>query len=289
MAVPAPAPSTNDELPRWLEPRIPAKFRHLDLPAHICCIMQKGGSGKSTCAVCLANELALMGLRVRVWDVDAQRGGATHWLGPIHANGSGEAPMNLVHLFQGEASPDEVTYPTKVPGLYVVPSYTSLKQVELNPPPGVHQVIQWAIANTSEPYHVEITDCGPTLGQLTIAALTATPNVIIPLKASGFDLDALTELNKTLALTKTRLAPDLRVAAVLLSEVTKSNLTKAVFDGMCRDYPDALIMGIRQNTKVREASLPTILQPLHEYAPTATVRNDFQFLAKNLIAGKAAA
>jgi chromosome partitioning protein len=236
--------------------------------------MQKGGSGKSTTAVCLACELALKGFRVRVWDADAQRGGATHWLAPQLSDGAGE-PAN------------QVTYPTRVPNLYVVPSYTSLKQVELAPPPGVEQVIDWAINNTSEPFDVEITDCGPTLGQLSVAALVGAPNVVIPLKASGFDLDALTELNRTLALTKQRLAPHLQIVAVLLSEVLKSNLTSEVFDALCGDYPDSLVMGVRQSVKAREASLESIRLPLHEYAPTATVRKDFQYLATRLVEGRA--
>ncbi|MEV0149966.1 MULTISPECIES: ParA family protein [unclassified Nonomuraea] len=249
--------------------------------------MQKGGSGKSTTAVCLACELALKGLRVRIWDVDAQLGGTTHWLRPQVDDGAGE-PANLLHLFMGEASPDQVTYPTRVPGLYVVPSYTSLKQVELAPPPGVEQVIDWAINHTSEPFDVEITDCGPALGQLSVAALVGAPNVVIPLKASGFDLNALTELNRTLALTKQRLAPQLQVVAVLLSEVLKSNLTSEVFDALCNDYPGSLVMGIRQSVKAREASLESIRLPLHEYAPSATVRKDFQYLAAQLVEAGAA-
>ncbi|GAA2702533.1 ParA family protein [Nonomuraea recticatena] len=289
MTIPTPSitpPPIGDELPEWLRPRVPAGFKPLSSPARLCCIMQKGGSGKSTTAVCLACELALKGFRVRVWDADAQRGGATHWLAPQLGDGAGE-PANLLHLFKGEASPDQVTYPTRVPNLYVVPSYTSLKQVELAPPPGVEQVIDWAINNTSEPFDVEITDCGPTLGQLSVAALVGAPNVVIPLKASGFDLDALTELNRTLALTKQRLTPHLQIVAVLLSEVLKSNLTSEVFEALCGDYPDSLVMGVRQSVKAREASLESIRLPLHEYAPTATVRKDFQYLATQLVEGRA--
>ncbi|MEV4180704.1 ParA family protein [Streptosporangium canum] len=282
-----PSPPAGDELPAWLRPRIPTSFTPLSAPIRLCCIMQKGGSGKSTAAVCLACELALMGKRVRLWDVDAQLGGATHWLNPDTGDQRGE-PANLLHMLKGEASPDEVTYPTSVPGLYVVPSYTSLKQIELDSPPGLEQGIEWGINNTSEPFDVEITDCGPSLGRLTIAALVGTPNVIIPLKASGFDLNALTELNRTLDLTKSRVKPDLQVTAVLLSEVLKSNLTQAVFDAMCGDYPEALIMGIRQSVKVREASLDSIRKPLHDYAPDATVRQDFQYLAA-MLAGQGAA
>ncbi|GHE31658.1 partitioning protein para [Streptosporangium violaceochromogenes] len=280
-------PPTGDELPVWLQPRIPAGFAPPPHPIRLCCIMQKGGSGKSTAAVCLACEFALMGKRVRVWDVDAQLGGATHWLAPLTEDRRGEPP-NLLDMLKGEASPDEVTYPTQVPGLYVVPSYTSLKQVELESSPGLENGIEWGIDNTSEPFDVEIADCGPSLGRLTIASLVGMPNVIIPLKASGFDLNALTELNRTLDLTQRRVKPELAVTAVLLSEVLKSNLTQAVFDAMCADYPNALVMGIRQSVKVREASLDSIRKPLHVYAPDATVRTDFQYLAR-MLARQAAA
>lgn len=247
--------------------------------------MQKGGSGKSTTAGCIACELALKGYRVRLWDVDAQGGGVTHWFQVAQA-GQGEPP-NLLHLFKGEATADEVTYPTRVPNLSIVPSFTSLKQVELGPPPGVESVIDQAIAETDEPYDVEITDCGPSLGQLTIAALVAAPNVIIPLKASGFDLNSLRDLNRTLALTKKRLTPDQRILAVVLSEVLKSNLARDVFDTLCSDFPEALVMGVRQSTKAREATLESIRLPLHEYAPDATVRLDFQYMTQMLFSGKA--
>ncbi|WP_245740748.1 ParA family protein [Nonomuraea maritima] len=247
--------------------------------------MQKGGSGKSTTAGCIACELALMGYRVRLWDVDAQGGGVTHWFQPAQA-GQGE-PLNLLHLFKGEATADEVTYATRVPNLYIVPSFTSLKQVELGPPPGVEYVIDQAIKETTEPIDVEIMDCGPSLGQLTIAALVAAPNVVVPFKASGFDLNSLRDLNRTLALTKKRLTPDQRILAVVLSEVLKSNLTRDVFDAMCNDFPDALVMGVRQSVKAREATLESIRLPLHEYAPDATVRQDFQYLTRMLVAPKA--
>ncbi|WP_336214512.1 ParA family protein, partial [Nonomuraea sp. LPB2021202275-12-8] len=224
-----PPPPVGDELPKWMQPRVPDDYKPFALPARLCCIMQKGGSGKSTTAGCLACELALMGFRVRLWDVDAQRGGVSHWFPPQHNYGPGEPP-NLLHLFRGEATPDEVTYATRVPNLYIVPSYTSLKQVELGPPPGVENVINEGIENTTEhEIDFEIMDCGPSLGQLSIAATVAAPDVIIPFKASGFDLDSLQELNRTLGLVKKRLRPDMRVVAVLLSEVLKSNLAVDVF------------------------------------------------------------
>jgi chromosome partitioning protein len=274
----------DQEMPGWLYPRVPETFQPLEPPARICVVMQKGGAGKSTCATCLACELALLGLRVRLWDVDPQNGGSTSWLHPQTSGSDGEPP-NLRDMFQGSASPDEVTYSTSVPGLSIVPSYTSLKQVELSPPPGIEQGIAWGIDNTGDPFDVEITDCGPSLGQLTIAAMVAAPNLIIPFKASGLDLNAMGDLNRTVAMVKARLVPALRVAAILLSEVTRTNLTREVYDSYGEAYPDSIVMGIRLNTKAREASLPNILQPLHVYAPTATVRQDFQYLAAHIIKG----
>ncbi|MEU4834137.1 ParA family protein [Streptosporangium sp. NPDC023615] len=281
MTLALPVPPVLDELPTWLQPRIPDLFSPLKTPCRLCCIMQKGGTSKTTTTVCLACELALMGFKVRIWDLDPQEGSATSWMPP--QTGVSGTPRNLLHMFKGEASPDEVTYPTAVPNLSIVPSYTSLKQAEVDSEiVGVEQGVAWGIENSTETFDVEIADCGPSLGKLTVAGMIACPELIIPLKASGLDMRSMTSLNRTIELTK-RVQPKLNRRAVLLAEVLKTNLTRAMFDLMCRDFPEALVMGVRSSTAAREAPLPHILKPLHEYAPEATVRLDYQFLGAALV------
>ncbi len=269
-----------------MEPRIPDGFEPLATPARFCCVMQKGGTSKTTTTVCLGCELALLGLRVRIWDLDPQEGSATSWM-PPQTNVQG-TPPNLLHMFEGKAGPDEVTYPTSVPNLHIVPSYTSLKQAEINPEiVGVEHAVNWGIENSSEPFDVEIADCGPSLGKLTIAGMIACPELIIPFKPSGLDMRSLVALNRTIELTK-RVQPNLNRRAVILGAVLKSNLTDAMYKRVCLDYPESLVMGVRSSVAAMEAPTPQILQPLHVYAPEATVRQDYKYLAQMLVRRKAA-
>lgn len=275
----------GEDLDTWLVPNIPPGFRRLQLPARLGVVMQKGGSGKTTTATGIAAELAIMGYRVRVWDTDAQGGSSSTWIPGLYPSDASFRPT-LRDLFFDEATIADITLPTRVPNLYMVNSgRNSLLQVEHARPVGAELALRAALDRADGPeVDIDIFDCGPTLGLLTIAVLAAVQKLIIPVKASGLDWNTIQELDETVARTKAKLNPNLDVAGVVLSEVLKSKLTTAIFHQLSTDFPDAITMPVRQSVRAREATLQDPPVPLHEYAPDSTTRKDLRFLAGQLFA-----
>ena len=253
---------------------LPAGFR----PRRYVATNQKGGQGKSTTAVNLGAEFAHMGLQVRIWDCDPQLGSATFWL-PPQWDGADRERFDLLHVLMGEVTPAAATWPTTVPGLSIVPSFKTLAQFEVLRPPGAELVLRQAI-DRSVPHDVEIVDCAPNLGLLTVAGITAADEIIITCKPGGLDMAGVSDLNATLKLVRDRLNPALRVTAVVICDKLRSTLAGEVERQLQADYPDALHQSIRHTVRVGEA--PFEHKPLREYAPRATATTDYRALAGRL-------
>jgi chromosome partitioning protein len=240
---------------------------------------QKGGQGKTTTAVNLGAEFAAAGARVRLMDCDPQLGSATYWLPPVWDHIEQNARLDLSHVLMNLATLDQATWPTTVPGLYIVPSFHSVGQFEVMRPPGADLVLRQAIGE-AEPYDVTLIDCPPNLGLLTVTAITAADDVIIPCKPGGLDLAGVSDLNQTLRLVKARLNPNMHVTAVVVCDKMPSRFADAVQQQLTADYPDAVHHVIRHTVRAGEA--PTAKQALRDYAPRATATADYRVLAERL-------
>jgi chromosome partitioning protein len=262
----------RDWMPQILVPdSLPAARRH---PVFVV-VNQKGGTGKTTTAVELSAALAALGMAVRLIDCDPQEGSASDWLRTPAKQGT------LRNVFLDEMPLDQVTYSTCVDDLEIVPSDLTLAQVEYARPVGAETALGAAIAKS---YHFDVTviDCTPSLGLLTIAALGAATDAIIPLKAGGLDIAAVTSLNRTIRQVREKINDQLRVRAVLLTAVQRSNLTRDIFAQLAQDYPDSIIAPIRHS--VRAAEAPLAGKPIREHAPESTTASDYEQVAP-LIAG----
>jgi chromosome partitioning protein len=238
-------------------------------------VNQKGGAGKTTTAVNLGAALAARGMRVRVMDCDPQDGSASDWLQPaVPVTGT------LKDIYFDEATLDEVTYPTAYENLYIVPATIELTQVEFARPVGAEAALRNAIAE-AEPFDCTIIDCTPSLGTLTVSALGATTEGIVPLRAGGMDMKAVARLNKTIKTVRDKLNPDLRVRAVLITDMQKSNLTRQVIERLAGDFPSAIIAPIRHSVRASEA--PFTGQPLRDYAPESHTARDYEQLAPLIV------
>ena len=262
----------RDWMPEILVPdSLPAARRH---PVFVV-VNQKGGTGKTTTAVELGAALAATGMAVRLIDCDPQEGSASDWLRTPAKQGT------LRNVFLDEMPLDQVTYSTCVDDLEIVPSDLTLAQVEYARPVGAETALGAAIAKS---YHYDVTliDCTPSLGLLTIAALGAATDAIIPLKAGGLDITAVTSLNRTIRQVREKINDQLRVRAVLLTAVQRSILTRDIFAQLAQDYPDSIIAPIRHS--VRAAEAPLAGKPIREHAPESTTASDYDQVAP-LIAG----
>lgn len=244
-------------------------------------VNQKGGQGKTTTAVSLAAEVAARGKKVRLIDADAQEGSTTRWMTPQWENTPTEERYSLLQVLTGQVSLEAATWPTTVPGLQIVPAFSSLKRFESETVPGRDVALQTAIARGPE-VDVTIIDCAPDLGQTTLTALVAGSAVAIPVKVGGLDLWGVAELNKTLGLVRDRLRADQRTVAVIVTQLLRSGLTDDVIEQLKVDYPDALHATVRHTVRAGEA--PLAYQPLREYAPEATATADYAALVDELFA-----
>jgi len=272
--------------------RVPATFRPAQVPRIFVVANQKGGAGKTTTALELAAAWVAMGYRVRVWDADPQKAALTAVTEPLWPQGVEERDRKtLTQLFLDRGTTlVEVTYETRFEGLTIVPSVGDLGTVEKHEIMGGQTLIKRAIEadrreRPSEVPDIELIDSGPTLGLLTMAALGAADDVIVPAVAGGLDWIGMQDLDETLTTAREALNPNFRVAAVVLTEWHRSGVQRAVAEGLAADYPDALVAPVRRSPKIKES--PFELVPTRLYAPKDKAVADFAQLASMLITREA--
>ena len=245
----------------------PAQWRQLRLKPmatapRLAFVNRKGGSGKTTSAVQLGDVFAAWGLRVRLTDGDAQMASASYWLPPQAARGY----PTLLDVFMGEKSLAEVTAPTSVDGLSIVPSLDTLARVESERPPGSDGLLAAEYTADAEAWDLEVLDAAPALGLVTVSMLAASTDVCVMVKTSTLDLVGAAEMAKPLELIKRRLNPDLQITAVLMVDDDRtSTLSRDMVERLTADYPDALVYQIPHSVRAREA--PGVHEPVLSYAP----------------------
>jgi chromosome partitioning protein len=180
----------------------------------IACANQKGGVGKTTTVVNLATSLALSGQRVLVLDLDPQ-GNATSGFGIDRASLS----TTLYDALLGDAALSEVIVPTQVIGVTLAPASVSLAgaEVELATETQRERRLARVLGVTAADYDYILIDCPPSLGLLTVNALTAAEAVLIPTQCEYYALEGLSQLIATLNLVRDNLNPALAIKGVVLT------------------------------------------------------------------------
>ena len=178
---------------QWRELRV---YRTAETPRRLAVVNRKGGSGKTTTAVQLAAALAAWGARVRLTDGDPQLASATYWLTPQRPAGY----PTLLDVFTGERTIREVTAPTTVAGVSIVPSLDTLARVESERPPGSDTLLADEFDDDQDDVDVEILDAAPSMGLVTVSMLTAATDVAVVMRSSTLDYVGAAELGKPLAL-----------------------------------------------------------------------------------------
>jgi chromosome partitioning protein len=246
-------------------------------------INQKGGAGKTTTAVELACTWVAMGYTVRIIDADPQDASLSSWLTARYPDGSDR--KDLRHVFYGKAGLDEVTYYTSYEGLYLVPSTKELQIVEYDPQVARETLLRNAVRKSTAPIDIDIIDCPPSLGKLSIYSLMAGDEVLVPMQVSALDELGLRALEGTLRETQKE-HPGLTVRAAVLSGWAKSEFARKLADIVRGQYPEAIIAPTRRS--VRAAEAPEHHQPVRVHAPSSTTACDYDQLGHLLLSPKGA-
>lgn len=282
----------NDAVPyqSW-RPQIlvPATFRPRTPSRVFAVVNQKGGAGKTTTTVELAAAWAAAGLRVRVIDADHQEAALSAWLLPQYPE---DGPRHsLRSVFFDECTLLEATYPTLFEGIDIVPSGLDLVRVEYERPIGAETALAAALAREAEEnggpvYDVTLLDCAPSLSLVTVAALSAGDEALVPLGVGGLDMKAMASLHRTIRAVQQKTNQKLDVGAVFLTAWDKSGFARQLASQVSQDYPDAVIVPVRRS--VRAAEAPIAEQPVRLYAPESTAAADYEQGAGLILVGEAA-
>ena len=242
----------------------------------VCIANQKGGVGKTTTSVNLAAALALRGHRVLVIDIDPQAN-ATTGLGVDYRS----LELSTYDLVMGEASLEEVVVETAIRGLHCAPSSVDLAgaEVELAGEMARELKLRLTLENADERYDIVFVDCPPSLGLLTINALAAAHDLIVPVQCEYYALEGLGQLLGNAERVRRALNPDLRIAGFLLTMYdARTNLAEQVADEV-REHFGELVFGTIIPRSVRLSEAPSFGEPVLTLDPGARGSVAFRLLA----------
>ncbi|MBO7475361.1 MAG: ParA family protein, partial [Campylobacter sp.] len=199
---------------------------------------QKGGVGKTTTAINLAASLAIVGKKVLLIDLDPQSN-TTTGLGFSRS----DYEFNIYHVLTGRKRISEITLKTEISDLDLVPSNIGLVGIEqefADNNKDSKLILKKKIAEISSKYDYIIIDSPPTLGNITVNALSASDSVIVPIQCEFLALEGLSLVLNTVKIVKKSINPNLKFRGFLPTMYSKNNISKEVLANLKEQFEDKL-------------------------------------------------
>lgn len=246
----------------------------------VACANQKGGVGKTTTVVNLGSYLALAGERVLVVDLDPQ-GNATSGLGLDRST----IEQSVYDAVIDGMPIRELMHPGPLTGLDVVPSTIALAgaEIELATAEARERRLRRLLAAVVDDYDYVLVDCPPSLGLLTVNALTAADSILIPLQCEYYALEGLTQLLATIDLVRDHLNPDLAIKGIVLTMFDGRTKLSADVAAEVRRHLGKLVFTTVIPRSVRLSEAPSHGLPIPRYAPDSTGAVAYRNLAQEVL------